>query len=128
MRLLLDTHSFLWFIAGDLRLSPTARRAIEDESNELLISVGSLWEMAIKVSLGKLILDQPFEMLIPEHLDALGVGVLQIDVDHLVQLTALPFHHRDPFDRLIAAQALVDSLAVVGGDAVFDDYGLHRIW
>lgn len=128
MRLLLDTHSFLWFIAGDPRLSAAARSAIEDESNELLLSIGGLWEMAIKVSLGKLSLGRPFEEIIPEQLDALGIGLLPIGMNHLVRLTDLPYHHRDPFDRLIAAQALVDGLPVVGADAVFDDYGLHRIW
>lgn len=124
----LDTHSFLWFIAGDARLSPTARSAIEVEANDVLLGIGSLWEMAIKASIGKLSFDQPFDLLIPEQIDALSVGVLPMSIDHLVRVAALPFHHRDPFDRLLIAQALADGLPIVGADAAFDAYGVQRIW
>ena len=104
MKILLDTHSFLWFIGGSARLSDNARSQIEDEANLLFLSVASLWEMAIKISLGKLTLAEPFEVLIPRQIDTNGIQVLKIDVKHLAALVILPFHHRDPFDRLFAAQ------------------------
>jgi PIN domain nuclease of toxin-antitoxin system len=128
MKLLLDTHSFLWFIEDDSRLSTTARTLIEDGDNEVFLSVGSLWEMAIKVSLGKLRLSQPFATFIPDQLAANTISPLPIAVDHAAQVVTLPFHHRDPFDRLLIAQALIDHIPIVGVDTVFDLYGVKRIW
>jgi PIN domain nuclease of toxin-antitoxin system len=128
MRLLLDTHAFLWFIIGSSNLSGKARALIEDPANERLLSVASLWEIAIKTSLGKLILSAPFSDLIPTQLTLSGVELLNIKIDHLSILTTLPFHHRDPFDRLIAAQALVEKIPVVGFDSSFDRYGVTRHW
>ncbi len=128
MKLLLDTHAFLWFIMGSSNLSGNARTLIEDPANERLLSVASLWEVAIKVSLGKLTLSAPFEHLIPAQLTLNGIELLNIKVDHLSRLTSLPFHHRDPFDRLIAAQALVENIRVVGVDAALDTYGVTRHW
>jgi len=128
MKLLLDTHAFLWFIMGSSNLSGNARTLIEDPANERLLSVASLWEVAIKVSLGKLTLSAPFEHLIPAQLTLNGIELLNTKVDHLSRLTSLPFHHRDPFDRLIAAQALVENIRVVGVDAALDTYGVTRHW
>ena len=123
-----DTHYFLWFIAGSEQLSATARALIEDESNQVFLSVGSLWEMAIKASLGRLQLAQPFEILIPEHLRLNSISLLNITVKHAVQIAAMPFHHRDPFDRLLVAQAQVEGMQVVGLDAGLDAYGINRLW
>ncbi len=95
MRFLLDTHSFLWFIAGDTKLSPTARGLIEDVDNQPLLSMASLWEMAIKLSLGKLRLGQPFETLIPEQMHLNGIQPLYIELDHVMVVARLPFHHRE---------------------------------
>jgi PIN domain nuclease of toxin-antitoxin system len=128
MRLLLDTHAFLWFIMGSANLSVNARALIENPANERLLSVASLWEVAIKVSLGKLILSAPFDELIPAQLKLNGIDLLSIKVDHLSTLTTLPFHHRDPFDRLIIAQAMVEKLPVISIDAAFDTYGVTRDW
>ncbi len=130
MRLLLDTHSFLWFIAGNPRLSDTARSLIEAPANSVLLSVGSLWEMAIKVSLGKLTLGQPFPTLIPQQLDLNGIELLGITTDHAAAVAMLPFppDHRDPFDRLIVAQARVEQLPLVSRDEVLDAYGIMRLW
>ena len=128
MKFLLDTHAFLWFIMGSANLSGNARTLIEDPANERLLSVASLWEVAIKASLGKLTLSGPFADLIPSQLTLNGIDLLNIKVDHLSRLTTLPFHHRDPFDRLIAAQALVENLPVVGIDAALDSYGVTRRW
>lgn len=128
MKLLLDTHSFLWFIDGNLRLSATARQLIEDPGNERLISVASLWEMAIKISLGRLTIAQPFATLIPDQLQRNSIQVLDINVAHTAQVTILPFHHRDPFDRMLIAQALVEAIPLVGVDNAFDAYSVTRLW
>jgi PIN domain nuclease of toxin-antitoxin system len=128
MNLLLDTHAFLWFIAGDPKLSPTARHATEDEGNLKLVSIASLWEMAIKVSLGKLILQRPFKELIPRQIEANGFDVLPVRIEHVARLTSMPFVHRDPFDRMLVAQCLENELTVVSGDPAFDGYSIRRIW
>ncbi len=128
MKLLLDTHSFLWFISGSDRLSKTARKLIEDSSNQPLLSMASLWEMAIKVSIGKLELGRPFEELIPEQLNLNGIKVMDIQIEHVAKVTQLPFHHRDPFDRLLIAQAQVAAIPIVGADEAFDGYAITRIW
>lgn len=128
MRLLLDTHSFLWFIAGSDKISVAARDLIEDSANEPSLSMASLWEMAIKVSIGKLKLAQPFEKLIPEQMKLNGIGMLNIRVEHVSQVVQLPFHHRDPFDRLLIAQAQVEGMPIVGADEAFDAYTVTRMW
>ncbi|TEU17265.1 MAG: type II toxin-antitoxin system VapC family toxin [Anaerolineales bacterium] len=128
MRLLLDTHSFLWFISGSTSLSPTARALIEDASNQPLLSVASLWEMAIKLSLGKLSLAQPFEVLIPQQMRLNGIKLLGIEIEHTAAVSKLPFHHRDPFDRLLIAQAIVEQMPIVSADTAFDTYPVKRLW
>jgi len=128
MRLLLDTHAFLWFIMGSANLSANARALIEDPANERLLSVASLWEIAIKTSLGKLTLSARFDELIPAQLKLNGIDLLNIKVDHLSTRTTLPFHHRDPFDRLIIAQANVEKLSVISLDGAIDAYGVTRLW
>jgi PIN domain nuclease of toxin-antitoxin system len=128
MRLLLDTHAFLWFIGGDEHLSPVARGLIADETNDVLLSVASLWEMAIKVSLGKLHLSAPFESLIPEQLALNAIDLLPITFAHTARVAMMPFHHRDPFDRLLVAQSLVERMPLVSNEALFDAYSVQRIW
>ncbi len=128
MRYLLDTHTLLWFISEDQKLSDKARRLILDSNSEIFLSIASLWEMAIKVNIGKLVLDKPFNQLFPDELDSRGIEILDITIDSLVQLTALPPHHRDPFDRLIIAQALVENLLIISVDRNFDTYGIVREW
>ena len=128
MKYLLDTHTLLWFLKGDNKLSDKARRLIDSPRNEKFLSIASLWEIAIKVNLGKLVLDKPFEKLFPEQLHFNRIEILDITVDSLIKLTTLPFHHRDPFDRLIIAQALVEELPIIGIDAAFDAYGINREW
>ena len=128
MRLLLDTHSFLWFIAGDAKLSSVAREAMEDIENEAFLSTASLWEMAIEASLGKLELARPFGQLIPEQMERNHVVSLPITVPHLEALMDLPFHHRDPFDRLIIAQAKVEGFTIASRDPVFPQYDVDVLW
>ena len=128
MKYLLDTHTLLWFLQGDKKLSDKARGLIDNSDNRKFLSIASLWEIAIKVSLGKLVLNKPFEKLFPEQLHFNRIEILDITADNLIKLTALPFHHRDPFDRLIIAQALVEELPVIGADVIFDAYGINREW
>ena len=125
---LLDTHAFIWFIGGSERLSPRARALIEARENPMFVSVASLWEIAIKNGIGKLDLDRPFAQLIPEQLERQQIEVLGIQVSHLAELIHLPQHHRDPFDRLIAAQAIVEGLPIISTDPVLDAYGVQRLW
>lgn len=128
MKYLLDTHTLLWFLKGDKKLSDKARQLIDSPRNSKFLSIVSLWEIAVKVSLGKLALDKSFERLFPEQLYFNRIEILDITVDSLTKLTTLPFHHRDPFDRLIIAQALVEGLPIIGADAAFDAYGISREW
>jgi len=127
MKYLLDTHTFLWFMTDAPELSQGARDIIESESEEAYINIASIWEIAIKVSSGKLELDFPFDEL-EEELRLNQIWVLGITFQHMVQVATLPFHHRDPFDRLIIAQSLVESMPIIGVDAVFDAYGVTRLW
>ncbi len=127
MRVLLDTHAFLWFVAGDERLSPKAGDAIAD-ADDALLSVGSCWEIAIKASLGKLTLTSPVERFLTEQIAFNRLELLHIELPHATRLATLPWPHRDPFDRLLAAQALHEKVAMVSADSVFREYGVKRIW
>ena len=128
MKLLLDTHAFLWFIMGSPQLSANARALIEDVANEKFFSVASLWEMAIKLSIGKLTLAAPLDVLFPQQLSLNGIELLNINIDHATTVVTLPFHHRDPFDRMLIAQAVVEKMSVVGIDTAFDAYPVTRLW
>ena len=127
MRVLLDTHSFLWWVDDSPRLSARARTTIAG-ATDAFVSVASCWEMAIKDSLGKLELPGPLDRLMPEQLALNSFQLLSIDLEDAARVAALPFHHRDPFDRMLAAQALNDGLAVVSADPIFRKYGLRRVW
>jgi PIN domain nuclease of toxin-antitoxin system len=126
MKLLLDTHIFLWFIVGDLKLGSKARLLIEDAANEKFVSAASLWEIAVKHSLGKLNLSDDFDALFPKQLEINGFEMLPIKTTHLSKLISLPFYHRDPFDRLIAAQAISENMQIVSVDEIFDSYKIIR--
>ena len=128
MRLLLDTHSFLWFIEGDRRLSADARRLIENLSNDRFLSIASIWEIAIKVSGGKLSLLQPIEQLVPRQLVLNRISLLGVTIHHAAVVAVLPFHHRDPFDRMLIVQAQTEQMAIVSADSLFDAYGVIRLW
>jgi PIN domain nuclease of toxin-antitoxin system len=128
MRLLLDTHTFLWWINDSAELSTKSRKAITNAGNECFLSLASCWEMAIKASLNKLRLAQPLERFVPEHIAANGFRLLGVDFSHIAETEGLPFHHRDPFDRLLVAQAMTENLTIVSADAVLSRYGVKRIW
>ena len=128
MRLLLDTHTFLWFFVGSTSLSTNARALIEDESNEKFFSVASLWEIAIKASVGKLTLSAPFDEIFPDQIANNGIDLLSITSAHVSRITTLPFHHRDPFDRLLIAQAMIEQTQIVSADQALDAYSITRVW
>jgi PIN domain nuclease of toxin-antitoxin system len=128
MRLLLDTHTLIWFFAGDAKLSNIVRNLIEDENNEKLLSTASVWEMAIKQSKGKLYLTLPLKDYIKQKLGLNNFKLLVIDLEHLNIIATLPFHYSDPFDRLIIAQAMVEKIPVLSRDGMFDAYPINRIW
>lgn len=128
MNLLLDTQALIWALNGDRRLSNMARTVLEDPGNQRSVSMASGWEMAIKTTLGKLTPPIGIQYLFPAELERLGFSILPIEPPHLHRLLTLPLHHRDPFDRMIAAQALSAGLTVVGNDGAFDVYGVQRVW
>ena len=128
MRLLLDTHAFLWFVLGDPRLVQTARDRILEPTQTKLVSPASYWEIAIKISLGKYTLNEPYEAFMQRNIFGNGFSILPIEPKHTGVLTTLPFHHRDPFDRLLVAQALVEQVPVLSADAMLDAYGITRLW
>ena len=128
MNLLLDTHTLLWFVLGDASLSVTARQLIEDATNSKLVSPATYWELAIKISIGKYALHEPYETFIDRAIRQNGFLILPIEPRHTAALINLPFHHRDPFDRLMVAQAMVESLILVSADAVLDAYPIQRLW
>jgi PIN domain nuclease of toxin-antitoxin system len=128
MRLLGDTHAIFWYIEGDPKLSLTARTLIQDASNEVLISAASYWEIAIKVSMGKWQLNRPYEDFMDIGLNQYAFQVLPILPTHTARLIGLPFHHKDPFDRLLVAQALVEQIALISADPALDAYGVTRLW
>jgi len=128
VRHLLDSHTLLWYTLGETQLSGTANALILDPANENLISPASYWEIAIKVSLGKLTLHQPYEDFIDACLNKYDFTILPIEPKHTAALIGLPFHHKDPFDRLLVAQALVENIPIISNDNPLDAYGITRLW
>lgn len=128
MRYLLDTHAFLWFLIDSSDLSVAAKAIIEDDQNAILLSIGSIWEMAIKKSLGKLDIPDPFDEFLSRQIVENNIKLLEASFEHVSLVAKLPFHHRDPFDRLLIAQALTEQIPLIGRDTVFDDYGVVRRW
>ena len=128
MRLLLDTHTVLWFWWNDPQLSATAKSLMCDAANRKLVSTASAWEVAIKVSLKKLDIGNSFEGFFPQHMLRNNFEWLTIADRHLAAVSSLPFHHKDPFDRLIVAQALSEDIPVISDDSSLDAYGIRRLW
>ncbi len=128
MRLLLDTHTFLWYIFGSLQLSAKMRVLLDDASNEKFLSLASIWEVGIKVSTGKLILAEPLDTYFAEQMGLNGVQLLSISLTHIALVSKLPFHHRDPFDRLLVAQCLTENIPLVSADPILDAYGVIILW
>lgn len=128
MRFLLDTHTLLWSFNGSTSLSPRGRVLIEDGRNEILVSAASAWEIATKVRLGKLPAGEELVSDLAAYLASLSFATLPISLDHAVRAGRLPGEHRDPFDRMLIAQAQVENLKIISNDRVFDDYRVQRVW
>jgi PIN domain nuclease of toxin-antitoxin system len=128
MRLLLDGHALLWYVDQDQFLSPAAHAAITEPTNDLLLSAGTIWEIAIKYGLGKLSLSLPYGQWMMKAIADLELAILPITVAYAEAQSSLPTHHRDPFDRLLVAQTQVENVQLVSRDAIFDQYGVSRLW
>ena len=128
MRLLLDTHAVLWFATGDAALSANARTRVIDPQNEIWVSHASVWEMAIKISLGKLKLDRELGRWLERYVIDNGFSFLPISLTHTLGVARLPHHHGDPFDRLLVAQCEIEHWSLVSRDPAFDAYGIQRVW
>ena len=128
MRLLLDTQAFLWFVLDDPRMSATASTYVTSPDNDIEISPASYWEIAIKISLKKYELQEPYEVFMERELATNQFRILPIEPRHTAVLTSLPFHHRDPFDRLLVAQAMVENIPLISNDMALDAYPVQRLW
>jgi PIN domain nuclease of toxin-antitoxin system len=128
VRLLVDSHTVIWAVDDPSQLSPAATAALQNPANELLVSAATIWEIAIKVGLGKLILTLPYRQWMNRAIADLGLTILPITVEYADVQAGLPRHHGDPFDRLLVAQALTEGISIVGADAAFDSYAVSRIW
>ncbi len=127
MRLLLDTHTFLWFVNDNSKLSDRLKDLIEDTNNVIYLSVANLWEMSIKFNLGKLTLDPNYEEFLDREVTTSSIQLLNIELEHLRINATLPFHHRDPFDRLIIAQSIAENIPIVTLDSAFNKYSVTLI-
>lgn len=126
--LLFDSHSFIWWADEPAKLSPDALVALGDENNRLFLSDASIWEMQIKVQLGKMRLKLPLPDLIESQKRDNDVGILHITTEHILELNNLPFHHRDPFDRLLIAQSIIENFTIVTLDPEFSAYPAKMLW
>jgi len=127
MKLLLDTHIFIWWADQPEKLPPATLSALEDDANELLLSVVSVWEMQIKIQLGKLKLTLPLKELVKKQQETNDLTVSAVALTHVLALDALPFHHKDPFDRLLIAQSIEEGLTIVTADSQFSSYSVKLL-
>jgi PIN domain nuclease of toxin-antitoxin system len=128
VKLRLDACAFFWYTSGSDRLSATAKEAMQSPKNELFLSVASIWEMALKYSKGKLALPEPPHTYVPSRRAILGIAVLELREDAALYSASLPFHHPDPFDRMLVCQSLVYGLPILSPDSAFARYGVRTIW
>ena len=128
MDYLIDTHTLLWIVTDSPKLSIQAKDLYLNPENRIFISLASIWEMAIKSSLNKLILEKSLEEFVDEHIKGNDIQILNIELPHILRIEKLPFHHRDPFGRLIISQQIENNLPIIGSDEEFDKYDVTRIW
>lgn len=128
MRIMLDTHTFLWWIDGSDRLSQNAMNLLADPKRGFFLSVASIWELAIKIRLEKINLSEPLDQFVVNEMKRNKFRSLDITIRHVTGVSTLPLHHRDPFDRLIISQSLVEGMPILGADRIFDAYGVERLW
>ena len=127
MRFLLDTQAFIWFVENDKKLPNKIKRELEDKENSIIISIASLWEMTIKMTLGKLSISCDIEKMI-DKVNLNGFEILPILPKHIIKLSTLEYIHRDPFDRIIISQGLIENIVIVSSDEIFDKYKVKRKW
>lgn len=128
MRLLVDTHAMLWWLRDDHRLSRRARATLADGGNELLWSIASSWEIAVKLRIGKLELDRPLDRLFADLVSEQGVELVPVGHEHCSRLGNLPIHHRDPFDRMLVVQAQHARVPILSADSKFSAYDVEIVW
>ena len=126
MKQLIDTHTLLWFTMGNPRISDNLRLQIENNDN--ILSIASVWEMAIKHSIGKLNLEMSFDDFVEQQIIGNGITLKKINQQHISVIAQLPLHHRDPFDRMLIAQAMVENMPIISADTIFDAYPIQRLW
>lgn len=127
MKYLIDTHVLIWFLEGSTNIPENTRLIIENENNEIFVSIATLWEMAIKLSLGKLILPKELNEIIVDT-KSLNISILKINEEHILKVLKLPIIHKDPFDRIIISQAIVEKMKIISKDAFFDSYEITKVW
>lgn len=128
MKLLLDTHTFIWWVIEPTKISAQALGLLQDQSNDLFLSVVSVWEMQIKLQIGKLKFNLPLAQLITEQQQTNQLSILPVTLEHVLALDSLPFHHKDPFDRLLITQANLEGAVLVSNDAIFSNYSVKLAW
>jgi PIN domain nuclease of toxin-antitoxin system len=128
MSILLDTHTFLWLTSHSALLSQYIKSLFSEPQNDFYLSLASIWEMAIKIKIGKLHVPSPLLQFISEQVSQNEIKLLNIKLEHVIEIAELPLHHRDPFDRLLIAQSLVENMPIASVDKVFDDYAVQRLW
>ncbi len=128
MRFLLDTHCWLWWLFEPEKLSDTAQATIRNKNNQLYLSVASIWEIGIKVKIGKLNIPQALEIFIPQQMQADGLEALLITPDHAMKAANLPLHHKDPFDRMLIAQTQLENIILLTNDSAFSLYNVTTLW
>ena len=129
MKILLDTHTFLWWCSSPDKLSPIALKLIKDKTNDIYLSVTSIWEMAIKIRLGKLTLTEPLEEFCKNNCNENNFQTLSIELQHAAKVHELPLHHKDPFDRMLISQAQTEDFTIISCDQYFKNYpNLNLIW
>jgi PIN domain nuclease of toxin-antitoxin system len=127
MKLLLDTHALIWFLDGNEKITGTAISYIENSDNSSFVSIATIWEIAIKISLNKLQMKTPFKKL-SDYIAENGFQMLHIQFEHAMQVSTLDFHHRDPFDRILISQGIIEKMSIISRDQNFDAYPVQRIW
>jgi len=128
MKYLLDTHALLWIAMESENLSDKVKQVFLDNTNDFYLSAASIWEMAIKISLQKLILSEGLMKFVDKHVIGNNIQILQVNIEHIYPLENLPFHHRDPFDRLLISQCMYEKMHLLSNDKIFDKYPVKRMW
>jgi PIN domain nuclease of toxin-antitoxin system len=128
VKVLLDTHTLIWYYDADRRLSPLALKGIDEPANDVFVSPATYWEIAIKLGRRKLTLSEPYPDFVQHAILDNALIILPVELRHTAELVTLPHHHRDPFDRLIIAQPIVENMPLLSGDPTLDAYPVRRIW